>query len=75
LRTESGTTRTCGNWHRKEPVPVTGFEANFSPIPRIAPPPLGRANCGTVSATPADGPAGCVCQSLVLASCPPQEWQ
>src|SRR5206468_1533511 len=25
-----------------EPVPVTGLAANFSPIPRIAPPPLGR---------------------------------
>lgn len=25
-----------------DPVPVTGFTANFSPIPRIAPPPLGR---------------------------------
>src|SRR5262245_53181597 len=24
-----------------DPVPVTGFAANFSPIPRIAPPPLG----------------------------------
>ena len=24
-----------------EPVPVTGFAANFSPMPRIAPPPLG----------------------------------
>ena len=23
-----------------EPVPVTGFAANFSPIPRMAPPPL-----------------------------------
>jgi hypothetical protein len=25
-----------------DPVPVTGFAANFSPMPRIAPPPLGR---------------------------------
>jgi hypothetical protein len=24
-----------------DPVPVTGLAANFSPIPRIAPPPLG----------------------------------
>jgi hypothetical protein len=24
-----------------EPVPVTGLAANFSPMPRIAPPPLG----------------------------------
>ena len=25
-----------------DPVPVTGFAANFSPMPRIAPPPFGR---------------------------------
>jgi hypothetical protein len=25
-----------------EPVPVTGLAANFSPIPRMAPPPLGN---------------------------------
>src|SRR4249920_4210989 len=29
-----------------EPVPVTGFAANFSPIPRIAPPPLGKNRAG-----------------------------
>src|SRR5687768_9450315 len=29
-----------------ETVPVTGFAANFSPIPRIAPPPLGREIAG-----------------------------
>jgi hypothetical protein len=29
-----------------EPVPVTGLAANFSPIPRIAPPPLGRETAG-----------------------------
>ena len=29
-----------------EPVPVTGLAANFSPIPRIAPPPLGRFIAG-----------------------------
>src|ERR1700674_5647653 len=28
------------------PVPVTGFAANFSPIPRIAPPPLGSEIAG-----------------------------
>ena len=27
-------------------MPVTGFAANFSPIPRIAPPPLGRLSEG-----------------------------
>jgi hypothetical protein len=29
-----------------EPVPVTGFAPNFSPIPRIAPPPLGNEIAG-----------------------------
>jgi hypothetical protein len=29
-----------------EPVPVTGFAANFSPIPRIAPPPFGSVIAG-----------------------------
>src|SRR5713226_3414029 len=33
----------------KEPVPVTGLAANFSPIPRIAPPPLGSVMDGAVS--------------------------
>ena len=28
------------------PVPLTGFAANFSPIPRIAPPPLGSETEG-----------------------------
>jgi hypothetical protein len=31
---------------RGKPVPVTGFDPNFSPIPRIAPPPLGRDTTG-----------------------------
>ena len=29
-----------------EPVPVMGLAANFSPIPRMAPPPLGREIVG-----------------------------
>src|SRR5205085_10991516 len=29
-----------------EPVPVTGLAANFSPIPRIAPPPFGNEGDG-----------------------------
>src|SRR5881397_3600054 len=29
-----------------EPVPVTGLAENFSPIPRIAPPPLGSEMAG-----------------------------
>jgi hypothetical protein len=32
-----------------DPVPVTGLAANFSPIPRIAPPPLGNETCGAIS--------------------------
>src|SRR5207248_2855965 len=36
-----------------EPVPVTGLAANFSPMPRIAPPPLGRdIEGGELSAFP-----------------------
>ena len=31
-----------------EPVPVTGLAANFSPIPRMAPPPLGIEMAGGV---------------------------
>src|SRR6266568_4988321 len=31
----------------REPVPVTGFAENFSPIPLIAPPPLGSERDGT----------------------------
>src|SRR6478736_3481011 len=30
-------------------VPVTGFAANFSPMPRTAPPPLGRVICGAAT--------------------------
>src|SRR5437762_656857 len=30
----------------KEPVPSAGLAANFSPMPRIAPPPLGSDNAG-----------------------------
>jgi hypothetical protein len=29
-----------------EPVPVTGFAANFSPMPQIAPPPFGSESDG-----------------------------
>src|SRR5215467_6882744 len=30
-----------------DPVPVTGLVENFSPMPRIAPPPLGSESVGT----------------------------
>jgi hypothetical protein len=38
-----------------EPVPVNKFAANFSPIPRSAPPPFGNASCGAVNAVDAAG--------------------
>jgi hypothetical protein len=34
----------------RDPAPVTGFAANFSPIPRIAPPPFGRLKEGSGAA-------------------------
>src|SRR5256885_11977228 len=34
----------------KEAVPVAGFADSFSPIPRIAPPALGRVICGASTA-------------------------
>jgi hypothetical protein len=33
-----------------EPVPVTGFAVNFSPMLRMAPPPLGAVICGAKNA-------------------------
>src|SRR5438067_515085 len=33
-----------------DPVPVTGLAANFSPMPRMAPPPLGRLIAGKAGA-------------------------
>lgn len=35
----------------KDAVPVAGFIENFSPKPRIAPPPFGKLNAGTWSLT------------------------
>src|SRR3954463_15910168 len=35
-------------WIVSEPVPVTRLAANFSPMPRIAPPPLGSETEGTL---------------------------
>src|SRR5436190_7790013 len=37
-----------------EPVPVTGLAANFSPMPRMAPPPLGRVRFGTTDGSDCD---------------------
>ena len=34
--------RLSGSGTEIDPVPVAGFAENFSPIPRIAPPPFGR---------------------------------
>jgi hypothetical protein len=38
-----------------EPVPVTGFAANFSPMPLIAPPPLGSDTAGSPPTAPTGG--------------------
>jgi len=38
-----------------EPVPITGLAVNFSPIPRIAPPPFGKEmDGGAVNPEPLD---------------------
>lgn len=37
-----------------DPVPVTGLAENFSPMPRIAPPPFGNAIAGGVEAAALD---------------------
>src|SRR6266566_8244004 len=50
-----------------EPVPVTGLAENFSPIPRIAPPPLGRESLGAFRPKPSLCPcSSCPCTSLSL---------
>jgi hypothetical protein len=48
-----------------EPVPVTGFAANFSPMPRMAPPPLGSSTVG--AATMNDGLSLCSADESPLA--------
>src|SRR5688500_13829090 len=50
----------------REPVPVTGLAANFSPIPRTAPPPFGREMAGG-RPTPEPAPPG---PELLLVSGP-----
>ena len=37
-----------------DPVPVTGLAVNFSPMPRMAPPPFGSAMDGGAEADPLD---------------------
>src|SRR5258706_13125925 len=51
-----------------DPVPVTGLAANFSPMPLIAPPPLGNEIAG--GAVRLELPRGSVCPAsfLMLAS-------
>src|SRR4051812_36618242 len=40
-----------------EPVPLTGLAANFSPMPRMAPPPLGKTIAGAeIGKAPCPGP-------------------
>src|SRR5215208_5558801 len=40
----------------RDPVPVTGLAANFSPMPRIAPPPFGNATTGGAWNDPPSAP-------------------
>jgi hypothetical protein len=51
-----------------EPVPVTGLAANFSPMPRIAPPPLGREILGAEKLDCSDGLLFSCCACWVLLS-------
>ena len=51
-----------------EPVPVTGFAANFSPMPRIAPPPLGREILGAANGVPSFGDCVLVSPFCLLGS-------
>src|ERR1700722_4707247 len=44
-----------GRGTESDPVPVAELTANFSPIPRIAPPPFGRLTWGDWSAPLVDG--------------------
>ena len=48
MRAKTGTTGPVAIGTDIDPVPVTGLAANFSPIPRIAPPPLGSTIDGAV---------------------------
>ena len=45
-----------------DPVPVTGLAANFSPMPRIAPPPFGSDRVGV----DADSCRGTIRTSLLV---------
>jgi len=48
--------RLSGSGTEIDPVPVAGFAENFSPIPRIAPPPFGRERDGAWEALAAACP-------------------
>jgi hypothetical protein len=48
-------------------VPVTGLAENFSPIPRIAPPPFGSSIAGGVGAAAFDVPLDPLSAALAVA--------
>ena len=41
-----------GSGTEKLPLPVAGLTENFSPMPRMAPPPVGSGTCGNRLVTP-----------------------
>ncbi|CAB4925969.1 unannotated protein [freshwater metagenome] len=51
-----------------ELVPVTGLVENFSPMPRIAPPPLGRDDEGGETRKESVSAAGCGAARSVMPS-------
>src|SRR5712691_5850092 len=56
-----------------EPVPLTGLAANFSPMPRMAPPPFGRLTCvaanGDEGVTPVPFSCSAIPASLSAGCC------
>jgi len=54
-----------------EPLPVTGYAANFLPIPRMAPPLLGRAQGGYSDLTAESSGLG-ISVDVVCKANPPQ---
>src|SRR5262249_28451572 len=54
----------------RDPVPVTGLTANFSPIPRTAPPPLGRDTDGSGLSESTD--VGCSEERMPLGTTRPE---
>src|SRR5688500_82368 len=47
-----------------EPVPVTGLAVNFSPMPRMAPPPLGKVIAGSGDLCPSSCPPAALSSAM-----------